>query len=105
MIRPGIRCGEVDATARHIMSSARFGANYESFTHRLGHGIGIQVHESPYLVRNNDRILRQGMTMSIEPGIYFPNKFGIRIEDIVAVTNDGHEVFGPMSQSLEHPFG
>jgi len=104
-IRPGVTCGEVDAAARAVIESAGFGSDYERFTHRLGHGIGLEVHEHPYLVRDATQVLEPGMTMSDEPGIYEPGRFGIRIEDIVAVTEDGHEVFGPMVDGLEAPFG
>lgn len=105
MIRPGVACGAVDAAARAVIDGAGFGPDYRYFTHRLGHGIGLEVHEAPYLVRDAKRILEPGMTMSNEPGIYVPNELGVRIEDIVAVTDDGHEVFGPMVESLEAPFG
>lgn len=104
-IKPGVVAGEVDAAARKVMADAGFGADYESFTHRLGHGIGLQVHEAPYLVKDSKRVLQPGMTMSDEPGIYVPGAFGVRIEDIVAVTETGVEVFGPRAASLDAPFG
>lgn len=104
-IRPGVRCAEVDAAARAVIAAAGFDANYRHFTHRLGHGIGMQVHEAPYLVRDAEHLLEPGNTMSNEPGIYVPGEFGIRIEDIVAVSDDGCEVFGPLVGSLESPFG
>jgi Xaa-Pro dipeptidase len=102
-IRPGAKCGDPDAAARAVMKDAGYGADYETFTHRLGHGIGLQVHEAPYLVRDNERILEPGMTMSDEPGIYVPGSFGVRIEDIVAVTETGAEVFGPSVGPFEDP--
>lgn len=105
LIRPGVACGQVDAAARAVIEEAGFGAGYQRFTHRLGHGIGLEVHEPPYLVQDATRILEPGMTMSNEPGIYEPGVFGVRIEDIVAVTDDGHEVFGPSVESLAAPFG
>jgi Xaa-Pro dipeptidase len=104
-IRPGARCGDVDAVARGVIAEAGFGSDYQRFTHRLGHGIGLEGHEPPYLVRGNQTRLEPGMTMSNEPGIYVPGRFGIRIEDIVAVTEGGAEVFGPSVRSLEQPFG
>jgi Xaa-Pro dipeptidase len=104
-IRPGARCGDVDAAARRVIGGAGFGGDYQRFTHRLGHGIGLEGHEQPYLVRGNDRRLEPGMTMSNEPGIYIPGQFGIRIEDIVMVTGSGAEVFGPRVRSLDAPFG
>ncbi|MFQ5831652.1 MAG: M24 family metallopeptidase [Candidatus Thorarchaeota archaeon] len=88
-IRPGSPCGTVDGVARRIIEEAGYG---EFFTHRLGHGIGIQVHEPPYLVRGNAMELQSGMTHSVEPGIYLETKFGIRIENLVCVREDAAEV-------------
>lgn len=104
-IRPGVRCAEVDAAARAVIKAAGFDGDYRQFTHRLGHGIGMQVHEPPYLVRDAEHRLEPGNTMSNEPGLYLPGEFGIRLEDIVAVTEHGAEVFGPLAESLERPFG
>lgn len=104
-IRPGVRCAEVDAAARAVVEAAGFDGDYGHFTHRLGHGIGMQVHEPPYLVRDGEHRLEPGNTMSDEPGLYLPGEFGVRLEDIVAVTEDGAEVFGPLAASLERPFG
>jgi Xaa-Pro dipeptidase len=88
-IQPGLSCGKVDGIARRIIEEAGYG---EYFTHRLGHGIGIEVHEEPYVVRGNAMQLQSGMCHSIEPGIYLEGKFGIRIEDLVCVTDTGAEV-------------
>jgi Xaa-Pro dipeptidase len=87
--RPGVECGEMDRIAREIISEAGFG---EYFLHRLGHGMGIEGHEPPYLVGGNTEKLRPGMCMSVEPGIYVPNEFGIRIEDDILITETGCEV-------------
>jgi len=104
-IRPGVRCATVDGAARSVITKAGYGSGFEQFTHRLGHGIGLQVHERPYLRPANPQILGPGMTMSNEPGIYVPGSFGVRIEDVVAVTEDGVKVFGPRAKSLDAPFG
>jgi Xaa-Pro aminopeptidase len=85
-VRPGVAAGEVDRTARRIIEDAGHG---EHFIHRTGHGIGLDVHEHPYLVADGPVPLEPGMTFSIEPGIYLPGRFGVRIEDIVVVGSDG----------------
>jgi Xaa-Pro dipeptidase len=105
LIRPGVRCAEVDAAARRVIAAAGFDADYGHFSHRLGHGIGMEVHEAPYLVRDAAHPLEIGNTMSNEPGLYLAGRYGIRIEDIVAVTEDQAEVFGPRAASLAAPFG
>lgn len=91
----GKRCGEIDAAARQIMRERGYGGSDRLFTHRLGHGIGVQVHEAPYLVAHSDQELLAGMSFSIEPGIYVPGAFGVRIEDIVVATPSGSQVLGP----------
>lgn len=85
-IRPGVPCQDVDRTARRVISEAGYG---EFFTHRVGHGLGLDVHEDPYMVEGNTRPLEPGMVFSVEPGIYLPDRFGIRIEDIMFVTDTG----------------
>ena len=85
-VRPGVTAHEVDGAARQVLTDAGLG---EAFLHRTGHGIGVSVHEEPYIAPGNDLPLREGMAFSIEPGIYFPGSWGARIEDIVVVTADG----------------
>ncbi|MDH3399306.1 MAG: Xaa-Pro peptidase family protein [Acidimicrobiia bacterium] len=87
-VRPGFAAQDIDRTARAIISGAGLG---EYFIHRTGHGIGLEAHEHPYIVEGNGFEVEAGMTFSIEPGIYLPGRFGMRIEDIVAVTEDGVE--------------
>lgn len=85
-IRPGASCESIDRAARQVIAAAGYD---EHFTHRLGHGIGIEIHEEPYMVEGNRLLLEPGMAFTDEPGIYFPGKFGCRIEDVVAVTESG----------------
>jgi Xaa-Pro dipeptidase len=102
---PGAECGSVDAAARKVITDAGYGPDYKYFTHRLGHGIGMDGHEWPYLVRGNTTRLAPGMSFSDEPGIYIPGEFGIRLEDDMHITENGAELFTPQSPSLEDPFG
>jgi Xaa-Pro dipeptidase len=102
---PGIPCGDVDAAARRVIDGAGFGAGYAHFAHRVGHGIGMDGHEWPYLVRGNPLPLTPGMTFSDEPGIYLRDEFGVRIEDDMVITASGAELLTPQSPSLEDPFG
>jgi len=103
--RPGSPCGSVDAAARKVIEDAGFGPGYSFFLHRLGHGIGMDMHEWPYLVRGNPLPIVGHMTFSDEPGIYIPGEFGVRLEDDMHITEDGAALFTPQSPSLEHPFG
>ena len=103
--RPGLECQAVDAAARKVITDAGYGPGYKYFTHRLGHGIGMDGHEWPYLVRGNATPMAANMTFSDEPGIYIPGEFGIRLEDDMHVTENGAELFTPQSPSLENPFG
>lgn len=85
-VRPGVACQEIDRVARAVITDAGYG---QQFIHRTGHGIGVTTHEPPYMVEGEEQALRPGMCFSIEPGIYLSGHFGVRIEDIVAVTDDG----------------
>jgi Xaa-Pro dipeptidase len=102
--RPGLECQAVDAAARKVIEDAGFGPGYAHFTHRVGHGMGMDGHEWPYLVKGNKLPLAAGMVFSDEPGIYLRGEFGVRLEDDMVITDQGAELFTPQSQSLEDPF-
>jgi Xaa-Pro dipeptidase len=102
--KPGVPCEAVDAAARKVVDDAGFGPGYAHFTHRVGHGIGMDMHEWPYLVKGNKQPLAEGMTTSDEPGIYLAGEFGVRLEDDMYITADGAKWFTPQSPSLEEPF-
>jgi Xaa-Pro dipeptidase len=103
--KPGVEAGSLDTAARKVIVDAGYGPDYKYFTHRLGHGMGMDGHEWPYLVRGNPTKLQPEMTFSDEPGIYIHGEFGIRLEDDMHITESGAELFTPQSQSLENPFG
>lgn len=102
---PGATMESVDAAARKVIVDGGYGPDYKYFSHRLGHGIGMDMHEWYYLVRGNKRKILANMTFSDEPGIYIPGEFGVRLEDIMYVTDDGARWFTPQSPSIEQPFG
>jgi Xaa-Pro dipeptidase len=103
--KPGVEAQAVDAAARKVITDAGYGPDYKYFTHRVGHGIGMDGHEWPYLVRGDTLPLAPNMTFSDEPGIYIRGEFGVRLEDDMHITENGAELFTPQSQSLEQPFG
>ena len=104
--RPGATCESVDRAARKVVEDAGYGPGYKFFAHRLGHGIGMEGHEYPYLVKGNTLKMEPGMTFSNEPGVYIYGEFGVRIEDCLVVTEDGARHLGGLeSESIERPFG
>jgi len=102
--RPGVACESLDAAARKVVTDAGYGPDYKYFTHRVGHGMGLDGHEWPYLVRGNKLALAPHMTFSDEPGVYIPGEFGVRLEDDLHILDSGAELFTPQSLSLEQPF-
>jgi Xaa-Pro dipeptidase len=102
--KPGAPCEAVDAAARKVIIDGGFGPDYKYFTHRVGHGIGLDGHEWTYLVRGNKTPLQPGMCFSNEPGIYIYGEFGVRLEDCMVITEDGAKLFTPQSPSIEQPF-
>ena len=97
MIKPGVTASQVDAAARQVIEKAGYG---EYFNHRLGHGLGMDVHEFPSIMAGNDMEIQEGMCFSVEPGIYIPGKVGVRIEDCGYVTKTGFEVFTKTPKEL-----
>ncbi len=95
--KPGARARDVDKAARDVIAAAGFDAY---FTHRTGHGLGVEIHEPPYITATSDMVLEEGMVFSIEPGIYLPGRFGIRLEDIVILRADGAEILSELSRDL-----
>ena len=96
--RPGVKAHEVDDAARGVITEAGYGAY---FVHRTGHGMGVEVHEQPYMTSTSQTVLETGMVFSIEPGIYLPGRFGIRLEDIVILREDGPEIFSELPRDLK----
>jgi Xaa-Pro aminopeptidase len=96
-VRPGVSAGEVDAAARKVLRKAGLG---RYFTHSTGHGVGLEIHEAPRIAAGQEELLRPGMVITIEPGVYFPGKWGVRIEDMVAVNEGGCEVLTPTGKDF-----
>lgn len=109
--RPGVALEAIDAAGRNVVVDNGYGPGFKYFSHRLGHGMGMDGHEWPYLVKNNmfgwERAvkLQPGMVFSDEPGIYIRGEFGVRLEDDMHITDNGAELFTPQSPSIESPFG
>ena len=97
--RPGVKAHVLDDAARKVIAEAGYG---EYFVHRLGHGMGIEVHEPPYISASSQSVLDEDMVFSIEPGIYLPGRFGLRLEDIVIMRSDGPEVLSELPRDLQH---
>jgi Xaa-Pro dipeptidase len=95
--RPGLTCQQLDQAVRRVIDEADYG---EYFIHRTGHGLGLEIHEAPYIVEGNEAVLAPGMTFTIEPGIYFQGVGGVRIEDNVVITEDGVEVLTSFARDL-----
>ncbi|MEQ8768110.1 MAG: Xaa-Pro peptidase family protein [Planctomycetota bacterium] len=99
--RPGNLCQDVDRAARQVIDEAGFGPGYRTFSHRLGHGIGLEGHEWPYLVEGSEVVIEPGMTFSNEPGIYIPGELGIRLETIIHITEEGCEYLGVRQDAIQ----
>jgi Xaa-Pro aminopeptidase len=97
-VQPGVECQEIDRAARRVIADAGYG---EQFIHRTGHGIGLTTHEPPYMIEGDMNLLEPGMCFSIEPGVYLSGRFGVRIEDIVTVTEDGGRRLNSTTHELQ----
>jgi Xaa-Pro dipeptidase len=109
--KPGVPLDAIDAAARKVIVDAGYGPGFKYFSHRLGHGMGMDGHEWPYLVKNNmfgwtkTLTLQPGMVFSDEPGVYIRGEFGVRLEDDMHITDGGAELFTPQSPAIDNPFG
>jgi len=95
--RPGVMAKDVDAAARNVITEAGYG---EFFVHRTGHGLGIDIHEPPYITATSEVVLDEGMVFSIEPGIYLQGRFGVRLEEIVILRSNGPEILSELTREL-----
>ena len=96
-VKPGVSCKDVDSIARNIISKAGYG---KYFGHGLGHGVGMEIHEAPRLAQSGTQILKPGMVVTVEPGIYLENIGGVRIEDLIVVTETGHRILTQFPKEL-----
>lgn len=103
--RTGGVMGDIDAAARKVIADGGYGPGYRFFTHRLGHGIGMDMHEWYYAVGDSRQPILSNMTLSDEPGVYIPGEFGVRLEECMVTTPEGGRWFTPQSPSIEQPFG
>ena len=103
--RTGGQMGDIDAAARKVIADGGYGPGYRYFTHRLGHGIGLDMHEWYYAVGGSRQPILSNMTLSDEPGVYIPGEFGVRLEECMVTTPEGGRWFTPQSPSIEQPFG
>ena len=95
--KPGVKAHVVDDAARRVITDAGYG---DFFMHRTGHGMGVEGHETPYITSTSQTVLDEGMVFSIEPGIYLPGRFGVRLEDIVILRADGPEIFSDLPRDV-----
>ena len=98
IVKPGVKCSEVDKAARDVIENAGYGDN---FKHSTGHGVGLQIHEKPAVAPSGDIVLKPGMVITVEPGVYLPGQFGVRIEDMIIVTEDGYYNFAKEPKELK----